>query len=198
MVVASPRCRKPPTRRRATARSPRPSAAPQYGHPRPAPRVVNRPTAMRKLPCVFAWSIMLVSLATAAGAAPIYQCLAPDGSRGFQDRPCGGSAHAATVVSFDGERREPNQHHADPAEAARIAAWEQASRDRLPESLGGRARKWHGSATGRPSRANRLPTDACTQARAEREAAYRTDSNRMGFDRRRALHDAVLAACGLR
>jgi hypothetical protein len=40
--------------------------------------------------------------------------------------------------------------------------------------------------------------DACAQARRTREDAYRRDGNRMDFDRRRALQDAVTAACGLR
>ena len=132
-----------------------------------------------------------------AAAGEIHQCRSPTGGIVYQDRPCAAGQQPLSTRAVDEAAPSATARAAARAEQQRIAAWERASRDRLAPSLGGRASPAaRASAPATPSRA--APRDACAQARAAREDAYRRDGNRMDFDRRRALQDAVTAACGLR
>ena len=89
-----------------------------------------------------------------------------------------------------------DKSHAD-ADSKQIAAWEKASRGRLPVSLGGAARFSNraGTHSRNPQSAG---DDGCTNAKAARAKAERERSFEIGFDERRRLSDAVLSACGLR
>lgn len=139
--------------------------------------------------------------ALSAAAADIHQCRAAGGAIAFQDRPCTPEQQTLSVRAAG--RAAPSAAAAAAAAAARaerdrIEAWARASRQRLAHSLGGRAAPAAPAKSARATPPARRDADACAQARAVREAAYRRDGNRMGFDRRRELQDAVTAACGLR
>lgn len=146
--------------------------------------------------------IGLLLLALAPGAAcpaEIHACRDATGARVFQDHPCAADAATLAVRPMATAGEAPAAERAAREEARRIAAWERASRARLAPSLGGHAAP--AAARGAPSRAGAPPRaapDACASARAARETAYRREGNRMGFDRRRALQDAVSDACGVR
>lgn len=141
---------------------------------------------------------LLPCLAPVAGAE-VHLCRDALGARVYQDQPCGAGATALGVRRLDAPAADPSAQRAARDEAARIAAWERASRERLAPSLGGKARPGRGMGGGRGAGAvSREAPDACAQARATRDAAYRRDGNRMDFDRRRALQDALIEACGLR
>lgn len=147
----------------------------------------------------WAWlaGIALAACATSAGAGEIHQCRTAAGALVFQDWPCAGDQQTVSTRPIDAARPAAAAQAAERAERRRIEAWERASRERLAPSLGGRA-STPGRAPAAPAPRRGGAPDACQQARAAREAAYRRDGNRMDFDRRRALQDAVTAACGLR
>lgn len=136
--------------------------------------------------------------ALSAAAADIHECRAAGGAIAFQDRPCKPEQQTLSVRAAG--RAAPSAAAAAAArtERDRIEAWARASRQRLAPSLGGRAAPAAPAKSARAEPPARRNADACAQARAVREAAYRRDGNRMGFDRRRELQDAVTAACGLR
>lgn len=143
--------------------------------------------------------LLLALPAPAARAGEIHACRDAQGARVFQDRPCAADATALGVRPIAARAEDPGARRVAREEARRIAAWERASRARLAPSLGGHAAPAgaRGAPSGRRS-TSRAASDACAKAREAREAAYRRDGNRMGFDRRRALQDAVINACGLR
>ena len=140
--------------------------------------------------------LVLASASTASGRE-VFRCRGADGSAVFQDRPC--ARHTEALGSTPIQAMEPanKDDRAAREEQQRIAAWAKASRDRLAPSLGGRARATPAPASPR-AKGSSAPPAACESARRQRAQAYAQDSNRMGFDRRRALDDAVATACGLR
>lgn len=138
--------------------------------------------------------ILLACTALPGHAGKLFACRGDDGRIAFVDRGCPAA----------GERRElglaaatPAAKAAADADAKQIAAWERASRARLPASLGGSARPAQNRAARGRSPAN-ARDDACANARAAQAKAERERSFQMGFDERRRLSDAVLSACGLR
>lgn len=141
---------------------------------------------------------LLPCLAPAAGAE-VHLCRDAQGARVYQDQPCEAGATALGVRTLEVPVADPSAQRVAREEAARIAAWERASRERLAPSLGGKTTPARSTGGGRGAgAAPRGAPDACAQARATRDAAYRREGNRMGFDRRRALQDALTEACGLR
>lgn len=143
--------------------------------------------------------VFLLPCLAPAAAADVHLCRDAQGARVFQDRPCEPDATALGVRTLEAPAADPSARRVAREEAARIAAWERASRERLAPSLGGKATPARSTGGGRGAgAAPRGAPDACAQARETRDAAYRRDGNRMGFDRRRALQDAVIEACGLR
>jgi hypothetical protein len=133
--------------------------------------------------------LVILCLARALAARELYVCERPGAARAFQDTPCAdpGAAQSIRAVADPPVAAVPLSAGAMRLERAALAA--------LPESLGG--------AAPHPARANGVrreraaAADACTHARERRERAYRRDGNRMSFDQRRALQDAMNDACGL-
>jgi hypothetical protein len=142
-------------------------------------------------------ALALAILAGPAMAGSIHQCRTTAGAIVFQDWPCAAGQQTVSMRPIEDAGPSPAGTAADRAERRRIEAWDRASRERLAPSLGGREPP-AGRAPPSRSPPGRGAPDACQQARQVREAAYRRDGNRMDFDRRRALQDAVTAACGLR
>jgi hypothetical protein len=150
-------------------------------------------------------SLLLLPLLAAvdAGGAEIHRCRQADGVVAFQAVPCAHDAHALGSTPIDPVPAHPSAARASREERQRIEAWSRHSRGRLAPSLGGReprapaASRSRAPAT-RGSEAGAGAAVACASARHARELAYRRDGNRMGFDRRRELQDAVSTACGLR
>lgn len=143
-----------------------------------------------------AW-IALAAYCGPATSGEIHQCRTAEGALVFQDWPCAPDQQTIATRPIEAAQAPPAASAAERAERRRIDAWERASRERLAPSLGGRAAP-PARAPASPAPRRDDPRDACRQAREAREAAYRRDGNRMDFDRRRALQDAVTAACGLR
>ncbi len=141
--------------------------------------------------------LLLFACAPAVCAGEVFRCRGDDGSAVFQDRPCARHTQALGSTPITAAQPATRDDRAAREERRRIDAWAKASRDRLAPSLGGRAR---GASVAAPRRAaeRSTPPAACESARRQRAQAYAQDSNRMGFDRRRALDDAVTIACGLR
>lgn len=141
--------------------------------------------------------ILLAGFALPAHAGKLFACRDARGHVAFVDAGCPNA----------GERRElalptpaTRSKAAADADAKQIAAWEKASRARLPASLGGTSRSATTSAQRSRSTlgARNDRNDACTNARAAQTKAERERSFQMGFDERRRLSDAVLSTCGLR
>lgn len=141
--------------------------------------------------------ILLACTALPGHAGKLFACRDARGHVAFVDRGCPNAGERREVALA--EPTTPSKA-ATGADAKQIAAWEQASRARLPASLGGTSRS---AATAAPrSRSARNDrndrNDACTNARVAQAKAERERSFQMGFDERRRLSDAVLSACGLR
>lgn len=138
--------------------------------------------------------ILLAGIALPAHAGKLFACRDARGHVAFVDAGC----------PSIGERQElalptpakTSKASAD-ADAKQIAAWDKASRSRLPASLGGTSRGSVGTAA-RSHAASSNRHDACSAARSAQSTAERERSFHMGFDERRRLSDAVLSACGLR
>ncbi len=141
--------------------------------------------------------LLALASATTASGREVFRCRSADGSAVFQDRPCAPHTEALGSTPINAAEPAGNDDRAAREEQQRIAAWAKASRDRLAPSLGGRARAPSAPASPRAKAGSTAPA-ACESARRQRAQAYAQDSNRMGFDRRRALDDAVTTACGLR
>jgi hypothetical protein len=149
---------------------------------------------------------LLLLVAADARAAEIHRCRQPDGVIAFQSTPCAAGAIALGSTPLAAAKPHPDAQRAAREERKRIEAWSRQSSGRLAPSLGGteaRAPAASRSSGSTPRHRGAAGGDdaaalRCSDARAAREAAYRRDGNRMGFDRRRELQDAVTAACGLR
>jgi len=141
--------------------------------------------------------LLMSACAPAVSAGEVFRCRGADGSAVFQDKPCAAHSQALGSTPITAAQPATRDDRAAREERQRIDAWAKASRDRLAPSLGGRTR---GTSVSAPRRAQQrsAPPAACESARRQRAQAYAQDSNRMGFDRRRALDDAVTLACGLR
>jgi Domain of unknown function (DUF4124) len=138
--------------------------------------------------------LLLMLLALPCHAGKLYECQDSAGRVRFVDHGCGGAKlrREITVVA-----PPANAKAASDSDARQIDAWTKASRGRLPASLGGSTRV----AKSRTTVAKPAPgktVDACSTARAAEDRAHREQSFNLGFDDRRKLSDAVLAACGLR
>ena len=138
--------------------------------------------------------ILLTVFALPAQAGKLFACRDASGHIAFVDAGCPNL----------GERQElalptPPKASKAPADAdaKQIAAWDKASRSRLPASLGGTSRGSIGTAA-RSHAASSTRHDACSAARSAQSTAECERSFQMGFDERRRLSDAVLSACGLR
>ena len=142
----------------------------------------------------FVLCLALAGIALPAHAGKLFACRDANGHVAFVDRDCP-NAGARHELALD--MTPPTSKAVADADAKQIAAWEKASRARLPASLGGTS---HAAATVIPRRrsARNEHNDACTNARAAQAKAERERSFQMGFDERRRLSDAVLSACGLR
>jgi hypothetical protein len=150
----------------------------------------------------FRLSLLLLAAAD-AGAAEIHRCRQPDGVLAYQSVPCARDARALGSLSLEPAQEHPEAARAAREERQRIEAWSRQSRGKLAPSLGGRPAGAPAAARSRTPAARSGAADdpaaaRCASAREAREAAYRRDGNRMGFDRRRELQDAVTDACGLR
>ena len=138
-----------------------------------------------------------------SGARELYECVRPGAARSFQDVPCAGSDARQNVRVL----REPSEQEAarikrasavhEHADAQFVARFERTTLASLPESLGGPPAPRGARVSHAPRRDRRETLSACEQARSRREQAYRRDGNRMGFDERRKLQDAMTDACGL-
>jgi hypothetical protein len=142
--------------------------------------------------------LLLVSVTEAGAAETWHRCRRADGSLAYQPTPCAAHEVAAGQLVLEPAPEPPAKVR--ETDRREIEAWARRSRERLAPSLGGRgagaAPAARDAAT--RSRGDSASASACSAARAERDAAYARDSLRMDFDRRRALQDAVTAACGLR
>ena len=137
---------------------------------------------------------LLVWIALPAQAGKLFACRDAAGHVSFVDHGCPDARERREIpLAVASSRGEP----AADADAKQIAAWDKASRSRLPASLGGTSRGSIGTAA-RSHAASSTRHDACSAARSAQSTAERERSFQMGFDERRRLADAVLAACGLR
>lgn len=142
--------------------------------------------------------LLLAGFGDALAADTWHRCRRPDGSLAYQPVPCAaqdidaGQLVLETPPAASATGRDPDRKE--------IEAWARRSRERLAPSLGGRGAgvASAGRGTTRRRDAGGAREAQCQAARAARDAAYARDSLRMDFDRRRALQDAVIAACGLR
>jgi hypothetical protein len=152
-------------------------------------RILTTDIAMRPLMLIF-----LTVFAFPAHAGKLFACRDASGHVAFVDAACPnlGERHELALPSPPKTSKAP----AD-VDAEQIAAWDKASRSRLPASLGGTSRGSTGTAA-RNHAASSNRHDACSAARSARSKAERERSFQMGFDERRRLSDAVLSACGLR
>ena len=139
--------------------------------------------------------ILLACTAFPGHAGKLFACRDARGQVAFVDRGCPSAGERREVALT--ETTKPSKAAAD-ADAKQIAAWEQASRARLPASLGGSARPSAPPRAARGRRPGGERDDACTTAKAVRAKAERERSFELSFDERRRLSDAVWSACGLR
>ncbi|HQW81970.1 MAG: DUF4124 domain-containing protein [Rhodanobacteraceae bacterium] len=137
---------------------------------------------------------LLACVAMPGHAGKLFACRDVNGQMSFVDHGCPGASERHEVAVS--ATTAADKSHAD-ADSKQIAAWEKASRGRLPVSLGGAARFSNraGTHSRNPQSAG---DDGCTNAKAARAKAERERSFEIGFDERRRLSDAVLSACGLR
>lgn len=135
-----------------------------------------------------------------AAATEMFKCRTRDGAIAYQTRACSDENAVLGSLSLAAEPpANPAAQAQRKQEQSRFDAWDRASRERLAPSLGGRAKAGKVSAAGSSSRNPPDPRVAdCERARRERDLAYRRDGNKMNFDRRRQLQDAVILNCGLR
>jgi len=149
--------------------------------------------------------IAALALPCAAGAREVYRCRTPDGALRFGDTPCPVAAAETAMVTLrdptPAERRRDSAQaearargYAD-AEARRIAQLEAEATSRLPPTLGGSARAPAARATAQHAQNPDPKEHACAGAKANRDKAYRERGNKMNFDERRRLQDAVGTAC---
>lgn len=137
---------------------------------------------------------LLVWIALPAQAGKLFACRDAAGHVSFVDHGCPDARERREIpLAVASSRGEP----AADADAKQIAAWDKASRARLPASLGGASRSGNTSAA-RSGGAKPARNHACSMARSAQATAERERSFQIGFDERRRLSDAVLAACGLR
>ena len=138
--------------------------------------------------------VLLVVFTPPCHAGKLYECRDAAGRVSFVDHGCSGASlrREITVVAPPGNAKAASEN-----DARQIEAWTKASRGRLPASLGGSTRAAKARATvAKPTPGKSV--DACSAARAAEDRAHREQSFALGFDARRKLSDAVLAACGLR
>lgn len=138
--------------------------------------------------------ILLAWIALPAEAGKLFACRDAAGHVSFVDHGCPGGRERREIPLADASSRGAPAADAD---AKQIAAWDKASRARLPASLGGASRSGNTTAA-RSGGAKPQRNDACSMARSTQATAERERSFQIGFDERRRLSDAVLAACGLR
>lgn len=139
--------------------------------------------------------LLLIVLLPLPGLAKGFRCIDAAGHVSLVDGDCPGAIqrHEWIMPAVPEATRKP----APDPDAAAIAAWVKASRARLPPSLGGSARTTAPRRSAADTRAART-NDACTQARERQRLTEREQGFSLGFDARRKLSDAVIAACGLR
>jgi len=128
----------------------------------------------------------------AAHAGKLFACRDAAGHLSVVDRACPGAVERREIVVASAPA---NRAGAD-ADAKQIAAWSRASQARLPPSLGGTVRPQ--AARTRAQRGSDAQARTCATARVHRAKREREDGFHLGFDERRRLLDAELAACGLR
>ena len=139
-------------------------------------------------------ALVFALLAPTAHAGKLFVCRGADGRINVVDGACPGAIERREIVVATA----PVARVGADADAKQIAAWSRASQARLPPSLGGSSRA---QATRQRTRTRTEPdpqTRACAAARASRARREREDGFHLGFDQRRRLLDAELAACGLR
>lgn len=137
---------------------------------------------------------LIVFAASPCEGAKLFVCRDAGGHVSFVDDGCPQARERREIALTAAPTKRKT---ASDADAKQIAAWEKASRSRLPTSLGGTARSGNGNgARHRAATADRH--DACSSARSAQAKAERERSFQLGFDERRRLSDAVLSACGLR
>ena len=138
--------------------------------------------------------LLLVVFALPCHAGKLYECRDAAGRVSFVDHGCGSASlrREITVVAGPANAKAVAEN-----DARQIEAWTKASRGRLPASLGGSARTTKIRTSTTKSTASKA-ADGCSAARAAEDRAHREQSFTLGFDGRRKLSDAVLAACGLR
>lgn len=137
-------------------------------------------------------ALVYALFAPVAHAGKLFVCRDADGRLSVVDRACPGAVERREIVVAS----VPAKHAIADSDAKQIAAWARASQARLPPSLGGSARPQ--AARARTLRGPDPQTRACATARADRARREREDGFHLGFDERRRLLDAELAACGLR
>ena len=137
-------------------------------------------------------ALVCALLAPVAHAGRLFVCHDTHGRISVVDRACPGAVERHEIVVAS----TPAKHAIADSDAKQIAAWARASQARLPPSLGGSARPQ--AARARTRRGPDPQTRACATARADRARREREDGFHLGFDERRRLLDAELAACGLR
>ncbi|MBK6728082.1 MAG: hypothetical protein IPG63_12615 [Xanthomonadales bacterium] len=136
-------------------------------------------------------ALVFALLAPTAHAGKLFVCRGADGRISVVDGACPGAIERREIVVATA----PVARAGADADAKQIAAWARASQARLPPSLGGTARPQ--AARTRTQRAPDPQAHACATARAHRTRREREDSFHLGFDERRRLLDAEIAACGL-
>jgi hypothetical protein len=138
--------------------------------------------------------ILLAWIALPVHAGRLFACRDAAGHVSFVDHGCPAARERREIVLAIAPSRNKTVSDVD---AKQIAAWDKASRARLPASLGGASRSGNTSAA-RSGGAKPARNHACSMARSAQATAERERSFQIGFDERRRLSDAVLAACGLR
>ncbi len=144
------------------------------------------------MPRLLSLALVCALLAPAAHAGKLFACRDAAGHLSVVDRACPGAVERREIVVASA----PANGAGADADAKQIAAWSRASQARLPPSLGGTVRPQ--AARTRTQRAPDAQAYACSAARASRSRREREDGFHLGFDERRRLLDAELAACGLR
>ena len=137
-------------------------------------------------------ALVFALLAPTANAGKLFVCRDADGRISVVDGACPGAVERREIAVATA----PVARAGADADAKQIAAWSRASQARLPPSLGGSSRA---QATRQRTRTEPDPqARACSAARASRARSEREAGRHLGFDQRRQLLDAELAACGLR
>ncbi len=137
--------------------------------------------------------LLLLATQPETYAAPELFVCTTAGIQSFSDRPCGPDAQPL-VLPDQGRTPSGGQNSGKNSDARQIEAWERASVNRLPPSLGGKSssNKALSGAKARP--ATTTPAEKeCAEARAAlTQAESRTH---LDFNARRKFGDRIWAAC---